>query len=1432
MSSAQISKAAWLIAAAALLVFGLIAQFGSQVSGLSLFSSDDTPNIVTANDSSAVELGMKFRSSVATQVTGLKFYKSPQNTGIHVGNLWSTSGSKLAKVTFSNESASGWQTATFSTPVSIAANTTYIVSYHAPNGYYSVDENYFNESHTNGTLTALADGAQGGNGVYKYGSGGFPTDTWRASNYWVDIITASSDSTPPTVSISAPTSGSTVSGNAVVTASADDNVSVSKVQFKLDGANLGAADTTAPYSVPWNSKSATNDQHTLTAVATDSSGNSTTSSSINVTVDNQAAPPSDVSLWEDTVTPAILADSDSAAVELGVKFRSSEATSVKAIQFYKSTTNTGTHVGNLWSANGTKLASVTFSNETPSGWQTAQLSTPVDIQANTTYVVSYHTTTGHYSANANYFSSSHTNGILAALANGSAGGNGVYKYGASGFPNNTWNASNYWVDVVVGSSVPSDTVNPTVDSVAPNDGATDVATGVTPSATFSESLDPATVNTSSVALQNATGQEVTSSVSYDDSAKTITISPSAALEQGVAYSVSLSTGIKDTSGNPLASVYSWTFTTTQPTSGEPIDPLAEGNGGPILVVVKSGQAIGNYYAEILRAEGLNSFTTVEVGTLNSILLADYDVVLLADMALTDGQVTTLNTWVNAGGNLIAMSPDKKLASLLGLTDQSSILSDAYLQVDGSAAPGAGIVGETIQYHGDADLYSANSDTSTVATLYSSASTATASPAVTKRTVGTNGGHAVAFTYDLATSIVRSHQGNASWNNTNRDSYATIRPNDLFYGDAAGDSQPDYVNLEKVAIPQADEQQRLLTNIILDVNRDSKPLAKFGYFPYNKKAVLVMVGDDHGGSGAGTIFDAQLAASPAGCSVADWECVRSTALMYTNSALTAAKAQSYSDQGFEIGLHVNPSNETGVPSDPGCGYWSAGAVSWLGDQFDSELAQWRNLYPNLPNQMTTRNHCAAWTDYDTSAKVQAARGLRVDLNYYYWPGSWIQNRPGFFTGSGIPMRYTDIDGNFIDTYQVPSHLVNESDIAWPAGIATQLDRALGPEGYYGAFGTHYDYRGDGFENMLLQQAQQRDVPLVSGKQIGNWTDARNNSYFADQMWNGSVYSFEAIVDSGARSMMRALVPFNSTDGSISSISKDGATVEFSTENMKGIRYAVFTVTSGNYTVTYTADTSAPTVSAIVPANNATEVVTGASIEITMSEPVDATSLSSSSVTLLNGSSEVPSVVSYNANESKITIDPNSVLSANTIYTVQLSTAIKDVAGNNLASEFTSTFTTSDATVSIWAPAPQTVSTATSDTADVELGVRLSSTTAGEIRSVLFYKSTADGQANHTITLWDANGTSLGAATTASETATGWQTATFDTPIAIQPNTVYTASYRAPAGKYSFTTAGLTSAVTNGPLSVPVGGGVFVYGGGYPSNSFNNTNYWVDVVFSAQ
>ena len=94
-----------------------------------------------------------------------------------------------ATAAFTNETSSGWQEVTFPAPVAVSANTTYIASYFAPEGHYALNTSYFNADVVTWPLRALASGASGGNGVYKYSaSSAFPASISNASNYWVDVV--------------------------------------------------------------------------------------------------------------------------------------------------------------------------------------------------------------------------------------------------------------------------------------------------------------------------------------------------------------------------------------------------------------------------------------------------------------------------------------------------------------------------------------------------------------------------------------------------------------------------------------------------------------------------------------------------------------------------------------------------------------------------------------------------------------------------------------------------------------------------------------------------------------------------------------------------------------------------------------------------------------------------------------------------------------------------------------------------------------------------------------------------------------------------------------------------------------------------------------------------------------------------------------------
>ncbi|WP_222393247.1 DUF4082 domain-containing protein, partial [Rhizobium leguminosarum] len=227
----------------------------------SLFNASSTPAQTNLNDGQQLEVGVKFQSNVVGDITAIKFYRSANDNGQNVVDLWTTTGTRLATATFSNTTASGWQTVNFTTPVTIAANTTYIASYHTT-GAYVASNNFYTTSVTSGPLTALSSAAAGGNGVYRYGGsatvGIFPNATFNAANYWADVVFRPASTTPNTTPTAVADAGNATekggvangsggvvaSGNVLTNdtdADAGDTKTVTAIRFGATTGTLGTA---------------------------------------------------------------------------------------------------------------------------------------------------------------------------------------------------------------------------------------------------------------------------------------------------------------------------------------------------------------------------------------------------------------------------------------------------------------------------------------------------------------------------------------------------------------------------------------------------------------------------------------------------------------------------------------------------------------------------------------------------------------------------------------------------------------------------------------------------------------------------------------------------------------------------------------------------------------------------------------------------------------------------------------------------------------------------------------------------------------------------------------------------------------------------------------------------------------------------------------
>jgi hypothetical protein len=191
----------------------LITFWGSRASlaqaPISIFGNAVPSNAVEADDS-AVTLGVKFWSSQDGTISGITFYRGETSPSGYVARLYSAAGDRLGSVALGNDTGQvpGWRTAVFAAPIAIAANTTYVAAYYTPNGryaddYYGLQNGVPNRPLPNGPLNVPASSVVGGNGVYYYGLG-FPTNTWQASNYYVDVLftpAAPAPASPPLLSL-------------------------------------------------------------------------------------------------------------------------------------------------------------------------------------------------------------------------------------------------------------------------------------------------------------------------------------------------------------------------------------------------------------------------------------------------------------------------------------------------------------------------------------------------------------------------------------------------------------------------------------------------------------------------------------------------------------------------------------------------------------------------------------------------------------------------------------------------------------------------------------------------------------------------------------------------------------------------------------------------------------------------------------------------------------------------------------------------------------------------------------------------------------------------------------------------------------------------------------------------------------------------------
>lgn len=585
---------------------------------------------------------------------------------------------------------------------------------------------------------------------------------------------------------------------------------------------------------------------------------------------------------------------------------------------------------------------------------------------------------------------------------------------------------------------------------------------------------------------------------------------------------------------------------------------------PILVVTDSSYTdnlFNPYMTEILKGEGFFSYEAIEKDDLMQktepgAYVSGYKLVLLCETDLNSSQQQIFRNYVQSGGKLIAMRPDESLADMFGL-EYNSVRNEQLIQyfaVDPNSYATSGATRLSLQYHGQADEYSLDG-AKALAYLYNDIDTPSNMPAIAMNNYGN--GTAIAYSFDLAKSIVLMRQGNPDWKDTEGDGLSGYRPSDTFHrinGDA-------WFARERLDVPQADEAQRILSNIIVTVL--NKPIPRMWYLPSDHDVIMINTGD--GESNYGYQFDPIFNdASSYGANISIY--IRETGVSNTG----VSREADWRAEGHEVGIHAY--YDQNIYSDEEDAYGS------LSEALYNKFGHWSR---------TCRNHTIEWTGWIDMAEFESDFNTRLDLNYYHLV-HFFYNDPsafGFFTGSALAQKFMKEDGTFLDIYQLLTELPDEGfdyagmDSQQAVAVTVEQIEKAERNGYYAAFVNNIhpvrygipdsegstQLSGDGITydwvHGMWAYCREQNIPLWSAEMYLDFILARNSSTFDNFTYGKNSISFDFQTET-AREDLTLMLPATSSLGTLEQVNVDGVSTSFQEKVVKGIEYGIFSVSNSS------------------------------------------------------------------------------------------------------------------------------------------------------------------------------------------------------------------------------------------------------------------------------
>lgn len=615
-------------------------------------------------------------------------------------------------------------------------------------------------------------------------------------------------------------------------------------------------------------------------------------------------------------------------------------------------------------------------------------------------------------------------------------------------------------------------------------------------------------------------------------------------------------------------------------------PNSESNSVPILIIVneKSVDPFGRYMAEILRVEGVNCFRVIPLDRVDSELIGSFDITILTEGELAADQVNLFRRYLLSGGRMIALRPSAEACELFGIDRVSGTIKEGYLQIDQTSEIAKGICQESMQFHGSANKYLIK-DAQTIAWISEDRNMSEKNPGIVIRSYGE--GLAAMFAFDLPMSIAFMRQGNPAWANQERDGLDGIRTVDMF---------KDWIDLERIEIPQADEKQRLFVNLLNTLSQSRCPLPRLWYFPDDVNSVLIATGDCHNNpddsieeildlvetyDGVMSIYYAPYLTDNSGRALRRLRFMATDLLPFIGEIMderyvtpTPAKVAAWRSRGHEFTFH--PYVEDGVESG-----WRRYAQEFTGRGY-GEISE------------SVRTHRILWNGWVETARIQASLGVRLNMDFYHVgpsmqkaDGEWVF---GHMTGSGQPMKFIDEHGRVLNIYQQltqlsDEHILDWSELdvygwyGWPrlgAVEAVRVSQNMIRKSIGGdftpitaqfhvdpfAFGGESSKKARLFMEGTLDFAAKNDVPITSAEKWLFFSDLRQGSLYKKVLWDSQkqvlIIEFEPYSDLAHDLVM--MVPFTYEKLQLSGVEIDSENIPFKERVLSGTRYAAFSLPS--------------------------------------------------------------------------------------------------------------------------------------------------------------------------------------------------------------------------------------------------------------------------------